>query len=90
MEYYFLYFLVQMTNFPLDPCLSKMLVNSEQLRCANEMLTIVALLSSPPVYARYVHIIFLEVKLMKKRLGDLWLTAELRSLNYTLILITLN
>ena len=37
----------QMSEFPLDPCLSKMLLSSVRLKCVREVLTIAALLNVP-------------------------------------------
>jgi pre-mRNA-splicing factor ATP-dependent RNA helicase DHX38/PRP16 len=42
----------QMAEFPLDPCLSKMVIVGEQLKCSDEMLTIVSMLSVPTVFFR--------------------------------------
>lgn len=41
-----------MSQFPLDPQLSKMLISSVEYRCSNEVLSIVALLSVPQVFMR--------------------------------------
>eukprot|EP00963_Diacronema_lutheri_P011309 scaffold1368_cov333-Pavlova_lutheri.AAC.4 len=41
-----------MSEFPLDPQLSKMLVTSPQYACSNEILTIVAMLSVPVCFVR--------------------------------------
>ncbi|EGG16917.1 DEAD/DEAH box helicase [Cavenderia fasciculata] len=41
-----------MAEFPLDPQLSKMLVISPSYGCSNEMLSIAAMLSVPPVFQR--------------------------------------
>lgn len=41
-----------MAEFPLDPQLAKMLIASADLNCSNEILSIVALLSVPPVRRR--------------------------------------
>lgn len=41
-----------MAEFPLDPQLAKMLIVSPELRCSNEILTIVAMLSVPNVFLR--------------------------------------
>ena len=41
-----------MSDFPLDPQLSKCLVASPRLNCSNEMLTIVAMLSVPMCFMR--------------------------------------
>lgn len=41
-----------MSEFPLDPQMSKMLVDSPKFRCGNEMLTIAAMLSIPNVFVR--------------------------------------
>ena len=42
----------KMVEFPLDPSLSKMLLVSDALGCASEVLTIVAMLSIPQVFFR--------------------------------------
>ncbi|CAI2175126.1 501_t:CDS:2 [Funneliformis geosporum] len=41
-----------MAEFPLDPQLSKMLIESPKFRCSNEILSIAALLSVPNVFLR--------------------------------------
>ena len=41
-----------MAEFPLEPQLSKVLLNSPNFRCSDEILTIVALLSTPNVFMR--------------------------------------
>lgn len=41
-----------MSEFPLDPQMSKMLLASPQFHCSNEVLTLVAMLSVPPVHVR--------------------------------------
>lgn len=41
-----------MVEFPLDPPLAKMLLMGSQLGCANEVLTIVSMLSVPNVFFR--------------------------------------
>jgi pre-mRNA-splicing factor ATP-dependent RNA helicase DHX15/PRP43 len=41
-----------MAEFPLEPQLSKVLLNSPRFRCSNEILSIVALLSVPNVFSR--------------------------------------
>ena len=41
-----------MSEFPLDPQLSKMLVASPQFKCSNEILTITAMLSVPNCFVR--------------------------------------
>jgi pre-mRNA-splicing factor ATP-dependent RNA helicase DHX38/PRP16 len=42
----------KMVEFPLDPPLSKMLLESEQYRCTSEILTVVSMLSVPSVFYR--------------------------------------
>ncbi|KAG5463626.1 MAG: hypothetical protein BJ554DRAFT_5913, partial [Olpidium bornovanus] len=42
----------KMSQFPLDPALSKMLLFAEELKCTAEILTIVSLLSVPTVFYR--------------------------------------
>ena len=42
----------KMVQFPLDPPLAKMLLMGDQLGCTNEILTIVSMLSVPPVFFR--------------------------------------
>ena len=42
----------QMVEFPLEPSLSKMLINSVELGCSDEVLTIVAMLGEPNVFER--------------------------------------
>ncbi|KAJ1983645.1 DEAH-box ATP-dependent RNA helicase prp43 [Dimargaris verticillata] len=44
-----------MSLFPLDPQLAKLLVDSAKFRCTNEILTIVAMLSSPLVFVRTIN-----------------------------------
>lgn len=41
-----------MVEFPLDPTLSKMLIVSEGMRCSDEVLTVVSMLSVPSVFFR--------------------------------------
>lgn len=41
-----------MAEFPLEPQLSKVLLNSHIFKCSEEILTIVALLSTPNVFMR--------------------------------------
>ncbi|KAI6656994.1 Pre-mRNA-splicing factor ATP-dependent RNA helicase PRP1 [Oopsacas minuta] len=41
-----------MAEFPLDPQLSKMLINSAQFNCSNEILSITAMLSAAQVFQR--------------------------------------
>lgn len=41
-----------MVEFPLDPPLSKMLIISEDFKCAEELLTIVSMLSVPAIFFR--------------------------------------
>lgn len=40
------------SNFPLDPMLAILLINSVKFKCSNEILTIVSLLSVPNVFVR--------------------------------------
>jgi pre-mRNA-splicing factor ATP-dependent RNA helicase DHX38/PRP16 len=42
----------KMVDFPVDPSLSKMIIVSETLHCAAEVITIVAMLSVPTVFYR--------------------------------------
>ena len=42
----------KMVEFPLDPPLSKMLIQSERFGCSQEMLTIVSMLSVPSIFFR--------------------------------------
>lgn len=42
----------KMVEFPLDPPLSKMVVNSVNYKCSSEIITIVSMLSVPPVFYR--------------------------------------
>ncbi|GFR49972.1 hypothetical protein Agub_g12113, partial [Astrephomene gubernaculifera] len=42
----------QMVEFPLDPPLAKMLLSGAAMGCSNEVLTIVSMLSVPPVFFR--------------------------------------
>ena len=37
----------KMVEFPLDPALAKMLIYSENLKCSNEILIVVSMLSIP-------------------------------------------
>jgi pre-mRNA-splicing factor ATP-dependent RNA helicase DHX38/PRP16 len=41
-----------MSEFPLEPSMSRVLIESERLECGAEMLTIVAMLSVPSVFFR--------------------------------------
>jgi pre-mRNA-splicing factor ATP-dependent RNA helicase DHX38/PRP16 len=41
-----------MVDFPLDPTLSKMLIQSEKMGCSAEILTIVSMLSVPSLFFR--------------------------------------
>ncbi|KAG9075543.1 DEAH-box ATP-dependent RNA helicase prp43, partial [Ceratobasidium sp. 370] len=41
-----------MVEFPLDPPLAKMLIDSPQFKCSNELLSIVAMLSVPNIWFR--------------------------------------
>jgi HrpA-like RNA helicase len=41
-----------MTEFPLDPCLAKVLLSAMDFKCVNEALTVVAMLSVPVVFLR--------------------------------------
>ena len=43
-----------MAEFPLDPQLAKMLIASCEYNCSNEILSIVAMLSVPQCFVRYV------------------------------------
>merc|ERR1719253_1746460 len=42
----------KMSQFPLDPPLSKMLIAAEQIGCASEVMTIVSMLSVPSIFFR--------------------------------------
>ena len=42
----------KMAELPLDPTLCKMLLAAEDMDCTEEMVTIVSMLSTPPVFAR--------------------------------------
>ncbi|KTW31793.1 uncharacterized protein T551_01054 [Pneumocystis jirovecii RU7] len=42
----------RMSSFPMDPPLSKLIIASEDYGCTEEMLTIVSMLSVPPVFYR--------------------------------------
>ena len=42
----------KMVEFPVDPPLAQMLLKAEALRCSNEILTVIAMLSVPPVWFR--------------------------------------
>jgi pre-mRNA-splicing factor ATP-dependent RNA helicase DHX38/PRP16 len=42
----------QMSEFPLDPPLSRMVITGEKLKCSDEMITIVSMLSVPTVFFR--------------------------------------
>lgn len=42
----------KMVEFPLDPPLSKMLIMSEEMKCSQEILTIVSMLSVPAIFYR--------------------------------------
>lgn len=42
----------KMVEFPLDPTLSKMLIQSEKMGCSIEVLTIVSMLSVPSLFFR--------------------------------------
>ena len=43
-----------MVEFPLEPSLAKMLLAGAEMGCASEALTIVSMLSVPPVFFRWV------------------------------------
>jgi pre-mRNA-splicing factor ATP-dependent RNA helicase DHX38/PRP16 len=42
----------KMVEFPVDPPLAQMLLKAEQLECSNEILTVIAMLSVPPIWFR--------------------------------------
>jgi pre-mRNA-splicing factor ATP-dependent RNA helicase DHX38/PRP16 len=42
----------KMVEFPLDPTLSKMLIQSVEMGCSSEILTIVSMLSVPSIFFR--------------------------------------
>ena len=42
----------RMVEFPVDPPLAQMLLKAEALRCSNEILTVIAMLSVPPIWFR--------------------------------------
>ncbi|KAL7670956.1 hypothetical protein ACOME3_005871 [Neoechinorhynchus agilis] len=42
----------QMVEFPLDPALSKMLIQSVEMGCSREVLTVVSMLSVPSIFSR--------------------------------------
>merc|ERR1719453_92328 len=42
----------KMSQFPLDPPLSKMLIVAEQLGCSSEVMTVVSMLSVPSIFFR--------------------------------------
>lgn len=42
----------KMAQFPLDPPLSKMLIQADQLDCTEEILTVVSMLSIPSIFYR--------------------------------------
>jgi pre-mRNA-splicing factor ATP-dependent RNA helicase DHX38/PRP16 len=42
----------KMVEFPLDPTLSKMLIVSEEMKCSDEILSIVSMLSVPAIFFR--------------------------------------
>lgn len=42
----------KMSEFPLDPQMSKMIVSSVDFNCSNEVLSIAAMLSAPPCFLR--------------------------------------
>lgn len=41
-----------MVEFPLEPALAKMLLAGAELGCSHEVLTVVSMLSVPPVFFR--------------------------------------
>ena len=41
-----------MSEFPLDPPLSKMVIKGDQLGCTEEILTVVSMLSVPGIFYR--------------------------------------
>ncbi|KAG7798764.1 hypothetical protein KL929_001807 [Ogataea haglerorum] len=47
----------KMSNFPIDPALSRLLIISsfKQFQCSKEVITIVAMLSIPPIFIRPMH-----------------------------------
>ncbi len=42
----------KMAEFPIDPPLAKMLIMSDELKCSQEVLVVVSMLSAPPVFFR--------------------------------------
>ena len=62
----------QMAEFPLDPTLSKMLIVGEKLKCSDEMLTIVSMLSVPTVFFRVSSSIFQYLKVLVAQTFWLW------------------
>jgi pre-mRNA-splicing factor ATP-dependent RNA helicase DHX38/PRP16 len=42
----------KMSEFPLDPSLSKMVIQAEEFKCTEEVLTVVSMLSVPTVFFR--------------------------------------
>jgi len=42
----------KMVEFPVDPPLAQMLLKAEELKCSNEILTVIAMLSVPPIWFR--------------------------------------
>eukprot|EP00983_Pelagomonas_calceolata_P058052 1145340-Pelagomonas_calceolata.AAC.7 len=47
-----------MVEFPLEPSLAKMLLAGAEMGCASEALTIVSMLSVPPVFFRFGRLAF--------------------------------
>ena len=43
---------LKMVEFPMEPCLSQMLIRSEEMGCMQEILTIVSTLNVPPIQLR--------------------------------------
>jgi HrpA-like RNA helicase len=41
-----------MAQFPLDPTLARMLLASDELKCTEEILTIVSMLNAPSIFDR--------------------------------------
>jgi pre-mRNA-splicing factor ATP-dependent RNA helicase DHX38/PRP16 len=42
----------KMAQFPLDPTLARMLLASDELKCTEEILTIVSMLNAPSIFDR--------------------------------------
>ena len=81
----------RMAEFPLEPQLSKMLIQSVHLGCSDEVLTIVSMLSVQNVFYRPKVGIYLQATLSVKGVSEqlllYWLWLSLTKLIYIIIRI---